>query len=164
MKTSLYVIIFLFSTFFLYGCGDGEENRDERPTSGTGASTGADAGTGMDTGETDQTNPYIEAHNRQRAQLIEKYNKILKPKAPLPVSTKTTTCTKGDQSINIEVNEYTEDITIPGNGNDLLCDFLINGNIDQFATVEGDHCTKEATKNMDKLKAEGYTCPDLQEQ
>ena len=165
MKNFLYLIVFLFSTFFLFGCGD-EENGDGRPqqlpaTSSTGASTGA-AGTGAD--ETDETNSLIEEYNRQRAQLIEKYNQILKPNAPLPVSTKQTVCTKGDQSINLEVNEYIEDITIPGNGNDLLCDFLIDGNIDKFATVEGEYCTKEANKKIDKLKVEGYTCPNLQQQ
>ena len=163
MKFSLYLIIFLFSTFFLSGCGD-EENGDGRPQqssagTGTGASTGADAGAG----ETDQTNPLIEQYNRQRAQLIEKYNTILKPNAPLPVSTKQTVCTKEDKSINLEVNEYIEDITIKGNGNDLLCDFLIDEEIDKFATVDGEYCTKEANKIIDKLKAEeGYTCPDLQ--
>lgn len=167
MKTSLYVIIFLLSTFFLYGCGDGEENG--RPTTGTGASTGAstgtDAGAGTGTGDTtNEPNPLIEKYNRERAQLIEKYNQILKPNAPLPVNTKQTVCTKEGQSINLEVNEYIEDITIPGNGNDLLCDFLIDGNIDKFATVEGEYCTQEANKKIDKLKAEGYTCPNLQQQ
>ena len=159
-----FFLIFLLSVFFLYGCGDPEDNGRPQQlpaTNSTGTSTGT-AGTGAD--ETDETNSLIEERNRQRAQAIEKYNVILKPEAPLPVSTKTTVCTKGDKSINLEVNEYIEDITIPGNGNDLLCDFLIDGNIDKFATVEGEYCTKEATKKMDKLKVEGYTCPDLQQQ
>ena len=163
MKLSLYLIVFLFNSFFLSGCGDPEENGDERPqtpigTISTGASTGADTGAG----ETDETNPLIEKYNRQRAQQIEKYNKILKPNAPLPVNTKQAICTKEDQSINLEVNEYIENITIPGNGSELLCDFLIDGKVDKFATVEGEHCIKEANKKMDKLKAEGYTCSDLQ--
>ena len=164
MKFSLYLIVFLFSTFFLYGCGDPDET-DGRPQTTGANTTGTNTGTKADasTGETDPGDSLVEEYNRLRALFIEKYNKILKPNAPLPVNTKRTICTKVDKSINLEVNEYIEDITIKGNGNDLLCDFLIDGEVDKFATVDGDHCTKEATEKMDKLKAEeGYTCPDLQ--
>ncbi len=144
----------LISSFLLYGCGPEEDNGQEPPPADDSQST-----TDNDT-EDDDTNPLIEAHNRQRAQFLEKYHKILKPNAPLPVKIYKTTCTKESTSINIVVNVYTEDPT-PGNGRELLCDFLEDGNMERFATVEKNHCGIKAEERIDKLKQEGYSCPPL---
>ena len=73
MKT--FFCLLLLSTFFLYGCGDEPVYRPlPNVTDETDDSTDD---------ETEDTNPLIEAHKRQREQLLEKYNKILKPNAPL---------------------------------------------------------------------------------
>ena len=152
MKSFFYLIFFLFGVVFLYGCGDPEEKKEQRSQSPAGLSPSPTE----DEAE-NASNPLIEDHERRRKQLLEKYHKILKPNAPLPVKTDKTVCTKESKSINIEVNEYT-DSTAEGNGTELLCDFLIDEGVERYATVQKDFCSKKAQENIDKLSAEGYSC------
>ena len=69
-----------------------------------------------------------------------------------------TVCTKESTSVNIVVNEYTEN-PAPGNGNDLLCDFLMDEEVMRFATVEKNHCGVKAEEQIDKLKQERLFLP-----
>lgn len=154
MRVTNYIFsLVLTGTFLLYGCGLEEDNSQGQSPP-------------PDNSQTDETkkdtNPFIEAHIRQREQFLEKYNKILKPNAPLPVKTYKTACTKeGSATINIVVNEYTSN-PAPGNGRELLCDFLQDGEVMRFATVEKNHCGTKAEEQIDKLKKEGYSCPPLE--
>ena len=155
MRVTSYIFsLVLLGTFLLYGCGPEEDN-------GQGQQSPPD--NSQSTDETEEgTNPLIEANNRQRAQFLEKYNKILKPNAPLPVKIYKTACTKeGSATINIVVNEYTTN-PAPGSGRELLCDFLQDGEVMRFATVEKNHCGTKAEEEIDKLKKEGYSCPSLE--
>ena len=155
MRVTNYIFfLVLIGTFLLYGCGPEEDNSQEQPPP-------PDNSQSIDETKED-TNPLIEAHIRQREQFLEKYNKILKPNAPLPVKTYKTACTKEESAtINIVVNEYTSSPG-PGNGRELVCDFLQNGKVIRFATVEKNHCGTKAEEQIDKLKKEGYSCPPLE--
>lgn len=145
-----FLVFFLIITSFLYGCGDDPDDKKGRQKPGQPTDPPA-------LKEEESSNPLIDTHNRQRALLLEKYNKILKPNAPLPVKIYESICTKENNSINIIVNEYTEDLA-PGNGNELLCDFLQNEKVMRFATVEKNHCKEKADEAIEKLKVEGYSC------
>ena len=70
-------------------------------------------------------------------------------------------CTKEDISKNIVVNEYTES-TFPGNGSELLCDWLVDEVVMKFATVQRYFCSEKAEEHIDKLKEEGYSCPPME--
>lgn len=156
MKSFFYLVVFLFSVFFLYGCGDPDEKNEQRSQSPAGSSPSRTAGEAENA-----PSSLIENHERRRKQLLEKYHKILKPNAPLPVKTDKTVCTKESKTINIVVNEYTES-TIKGNGTELLCDFLVDEEVDKFATVDKIYCSKKAQEKIDKLSAEGYSCSKQQ--
>ena len=154
IKSFSFLVFFLIITSFLYGCGDdpGDKKSRQKPGQSVDSPTPKN--------EEKPSNPLIDAHNRQRALLLEKYNKVLKPNAPLPMKTYESICTKESNSINITVNEYTEDLA-PGNGDELLCDFLQDEKVMRFATVEKNHCREKADEAIEKLKAEGYSCTPM---
>ena len=39
-----------------------------------------------------------------------------------------------------------------------MCDWLENGVMRRFATVERDYCNNKAQERIDELKTEGYSC------
>lgn len=146
----------------LIGCGD-EEPDNTRPRAGdsSGTTQGQSDGSGQPAPATpppapsDTTTP-----PPQNPYHVERYNKELKPNAPEPGSTKTTTCTKeGESNKVIIVYEYfLSQPPPPVAGTALMCDWLEDGKMQHFATVERDFCGKRAQERIDELKKEGYSC------
>ena len=151
-------LFFLFITLSLVGCGD-EEPDNTRPK-GNGA-TGATEGQGDGSEPTPTPTPSTGTTTpTQNPYHVERYNKELKPSAPDPDSTETTTCTKDGQTDKVQVvNEYFKSQPPPPiAGSALMCDWLENGVMRRFATVERDYCNNKAQEIIDELKTKGYSC------
>lgn len=154
------ILFFVFITLSLTGCGD-EESDNTRPRTGdsSGITQGQSDGSANPT-PTVTTPPSDTTTTPQNPYHVERYNKELKPDAPAPDSTKTTTCTKAGESDKvIVVNEYfISQPPPPVAGTALMCDWLENGTMRHFATVERSFCSKKAQEKIDELKKEGYSC------
>ena len=95
----------------------------------------------------------------QAQALRERYNK-LKSLAPAPDISQTTVCTKTEQTTkNITSNEYSSSQPL---GTALLCDWLENETMRNFATFNKNFCREKAQEKIEELKKEGYTCSTQQ--
>jgi len=89
---------------------------------------------------------------------VNKYQNSLKPLAPSPSISYYHICSKPGVDVRaIAIHQY-EYFPPRESGSVLLCDWLENKRMINFATVQKDYCNIKAQERMNLLKQHGYIC------